>query len=322
MLLGLLGLRIIQHLGAHKHTAKPFRAYLRHNNSDENYDMLGHFATIAFLSFLKIIYNIDLYTFNALARRVQIYVNQHVFARFDKSGTLLKRTNEMTKYTLLPVYTFMGLIVTSVLLAGCVIHVGASDGNGGYSSGNNSSYSSTNKSVSVGEGLNVGDVSSVNGSVTLSNSVIAKEVSSVNGRVKIGDNVTVSSVELVNGKVSIGENFSAAESVETVNGNITIGKKSSVAQNIETVNGNIELTGVSVGQDVETTNGSVYLNDGSVVNGDVIFEGKAKKNNWRNRPPVLKVDANSDIKGKIIIFKEVEFDFADSAMLDKVERRY
>jgi hypothetical protein len=227
----------------------------------------------------------------------------------------------MTNQTRLPVYAFIGLISLSVMLAGCIIHVGARDAGSTFTYSIDDDYSTTNKSVKIPKGSAVQDVSSVNGAVTLADEVTAEELSNVNGSITIGNKVTVRGIETVNGKIQIGDNFSATESIETVNGKIAIGNHGKVSKNIETVNGNIELNKVIVGQDIETTNGSVYLMDESVVQGDVIFEGKPSKNNRNKRPPVLKVDASSTIQGKIIVYKEVEFDFASAELLNKVERR-
>ncbi|MFC4701220.1 hypothetical protein ACFO4O_13690 [Glaciecola siphonariae] len=228
----------------------------------------------------------------------------------------------MTKQIKLPVFAFMALVSSSLLLAGCVIHVGASDDKGGYSYAKERNYSSTNKSVKVAQGVSAGNVSSVNGSVKVEDNASVEEVSNVNGRISIGENVTAADVSVVNGKVSIGKGFTGQGNIETVNGQIKIDSDSSVTGNIETVNGDIELEGVSIGGSVSSTNGDISLLDGSVVNGDVIFEGRPNKNkSWRNKAPTLKVDAGSTIKGKIIIYKDVDFDFADSALMSKVERR-
>lgn len=226
----------------------------------------------------------------------------------------------MTKHTKLSVYAFITFTVSSIFLAGCVIHVGASDGS--YDYDGKRGYNTTNKSVSVAKGLNVGEVSSVNGSVTLNDSVSAEAVSSVNGRISISDNVSVESVEIVNGRIKIGESFNSSGSIETVNGKISIDQNSVVGGSVETVNGDISLSGVTISNNVESVNGSIYLLEGTLVKGDVVFEGKPNKNNWKNSPPVLKLDANSDIQGNIIVYKEVEFDFANPALLNKVERRY
>jgi len=227
----------------------------------------------------------------------------------------------MTKQIKLPIYGFIGLITSLFMLAGCIIHVGASDAKGGYAYASDRDYTSTNKSVKVPSGKSLGEVSSVNGSVTIDDGVTATEVSNVNGRIRIGDNVTVESVSLVNGSIKIGENFSAAGSVETVNGSIDIDEESIVNGNIETVNGDVRLEEVSVAKDIVTVNGDIFLTDGTVIEGDVRFEGKPNKNNWPSRAPTLTVDKTSDIRGKIIIYKDVDFNFADPSMMDKVERR-
>jgi acyl-[acyl carrier protein]--UDP-N-acetylglucosamine O-acyltransferase len=228
----------------------------------------------------------------------------------------------MTKQTKHSVYAFIGLTVSSVLLAGCVIHVGASDNDGRYSYQDERSLNTSNKSVSVAEGLVVADVSSVNGSVTIKDNVEAQDVSNVNGSIRIGDKVSVASIESVNGSVKTGDHFTASGAVETVNGSIRIEDNSSIAASIETVNGNITLENVSVGQNVVTINGNVHLLDETIIKGDVIFQGKPNNNNtWNKRPPTLKIDADSNIQGKIIVYKEVDFDFANKALMNKVERR-
>nr|WP_136251225.1 hypothetical protein [Ningiella ruwaisensis] len=213
------------------------------------------------------------------------------------------------------------LVICTFLLASCVIHVGASDAYSKNEQGEGRSYSATNKSVRIDEGLSVSDVSSVNGSVTLESGVQADEVSSVNGKVTIGDRVNVDSVEVVNGRITIGSDFLSEDSVESVNGRISIEENSRVGKNIETVNGDIELEGVTVGRDIITVNGDILLSDGSVVEGDIRFEGKPNNNSYRSKPPVLRIDASSTVKGQIIIYKEVEFDFADEELASKVVRK-
>lgn len=227
----------------------------------------------------------------------------------------------MTKHIKFPIYGFIGLVASMFMLAGCIIHVGASDGNGEYSYTSDKDYSSTNKSVSVASGKNVGDVSSVNGSVTIADGVTAQEVSNVNGRIEIGDNVSVESVSIVNGRISIGDNFKSTGSVETVNGNIDIDEGSQVGDSIETVNGDINLDGVKVAKDIVTVNGDLHLKSGTIIEGDVRFEGKPSNSNWRASSPTLSVDEGAEIRGKIIIYKDVEFKFADPSMMEKVERR-
>ena len=228
----------------------------------------------------------------------------------------------MTTHTRLPVFTFMTAVVSSLMLTGCIIHVGASDSKGGYSYDDGSSYTSTNKSVQVSKGRTVDDVSSVNGSVTIENDVTADEISTVNGRIRIGDGVSASSVEGVNGKIEIGDNFKASESVETVNGSISIEQNSEIEEGVETVNGNITLEGVRVGENLKTKNGSIYLLDNTKVMGDVIFEKKPNQNkSWNQGKPLLKVDKSSNIEGRIIVYTDIEFDFADASLMEKVERR-
>jgi DUF4097 and DUF4098 domain-containing protein YvlB len=235
--------------------------------------------------------------------------------------TLHFKEKTMTKHMKFPIYGFIGLISSLFMLAGCIIHVGASDANGEYSYASDKDYSSTNKSVSVASGKTIGDVSSVNGSISIDDNVTAQEVSNVNGRITIADNVSVESVSIVNGRIKIGENFKSTESVETVNGSIDIEEGSYVGGNIETVNGDVELDNVKVAQDIVTVNGDLFLKNGTIIEGDVRFEGKPSNSNWRKNPPTLNVDEGSKILGKIIIYKDVDFNFADPSMMEKVERR-
>ncbi|MBT1451835.1 hypothetical protein KJ365_13160 [Glaciecola sp. XM2] len=227
----------------------------------------------------------------------------------------------MTKRMKLPVYGFIGIIAATLILTGCIIHVGASDGKGAYTYTDGDDYTSTNKSVKVAKGLTVGEVSSVNGSLSLDDNVTAEEVSNVNGRIRIGDNVTVESVSIVNGSINIGEGFSASEDVSTVNGNINIEQNSNVGASITTVNGDVDLDNVTVAENIVTVNGDIALLNGTIVEGDVRFERKPQRNNRSNRPPTLKVDASSQIRGAIIIYDEVNFEFADPTLMDKVQRR-
>ncbi|WP_395339339.1 hypothetical protein PN836_014275 [Ningiella sp. W23] len=240
----------------------------------------------------------------------------------------------MKNYLKLPVLGFIAAISSSIMVSGCIIHVGANDLEGGYSFDSETwdsgvsedesgkrTYSSTNKSIKVGEGKSVGDISSVNGSVKVEDGVSASEVSNVNGRIDIGNNVSVRNVDLVNGRIRIGEDFRSTGSIESVNGEITIDAGGNVGGSVETVNGDIVLKQVDVATNVSTVNGDIDLRNGSVVRGDVVFSGKPNNNSWRQNPPKLSVDASSVIEGNIIVEKEVEFDFDDESLMDKVIRR-
>lgn len=194
-----------------------------------------------------------------------------------------------------------------------------------YAYGSDQDYTSVNKRISVTSGSVAEEISSVNGSVSVGDSVTADEISSVNGKITVGTSVTADEVSTVNGKIEIGSNAQIKQSVEAVNGKIEIDTGSEIGENVSTVNGSIELTGVSVGRNVKSVNGNIYLQDGTTVKGDVIIGGQHSNNqwnkSWNNKPPKLVVDATSTIDGKIIIYREVDFDFADASLASKVDDR-
>lgn len=230
----------------------------------------------------------------------------------------------MTTKTKLLGYGLIALFSSSLMLSGCIIHVGGHDDGDQENASrrvSNYDYTATNKSVKVSEGLTVKRVSSVNGTVSIEDNVTATHVSNVNGRISIANNVSVDRVKIINGNISIGDGFRAREFVETVNGNISIDEASTVGNNIASVNGNIDLDNVYVGGNIETKNGNVYLLNGTVIEGDVVFAGRPNSNNIRNRPPTLKIDSDSLIKGQIIVYKEVNFEFSDPYLMDKVQKR-
>ncbi len=186
-------------------------------------------------------------------------------------------------------------------------------------------YTTLNKKVNVDSGVMTDEISSVNGKVSVGNNVTAGEISSVNGKLDIGDGVNADEISTVNGKIDIGNNAIVRTSVEAVNGKIEINAGSDIGQDVATVNGSVALSGTTVGNRVKTVNGSIFLKDSTLVKGDVVIGGpnsnKGWKNSWNGKPPKLVIDANSTVEGKIIIYREVEFDFVDSTLMDKVEDR-
>ncbi|MEM0910571.1 MAG: hypothetical protein AAGJ37_06320 [Pseudomonadota bacterium] len=186
-------------------------------------------------------------------------------------------------------------------------------------------YTTVNKRVSVESGVVTDEISSVNGRVTVGDNVTADEISSVNGKVLIGNGVNAGEVSTVNGKIEISDDVSVRKSVEAVNGTIKIDAGSNIGEDVSTVNGTISLSEVTVERMVKTINGSIYLTDGTSVKGDIVIgapnSNKRWNKGWNGRPPKLLIDANSTVDGKIIVYREVEYDFVDSSLMDKVEDR-
>lgn len=215
----------------------------------------------------------------------------------------------------------LAAMLATTALSGCVIHVGGK-GSGDWDI---KGVSSVFGDVEVSSGKTVSDVSSVNGGVRLHDNVSAQEVDTVNGDIRIGDNVSVTFAETVNGSITTGVSFSSKRSVETVNGDIDILPDGKVGSSVSTVNGDITLKKVSVNGDVNTTNGDIRLYGSSIINGDVIFRRNNDKSWFEDnyvKGQTLFVEKSVKINGDIILERDIELDFENPAMHDKVIKRY
>ena len=152
-----------------------------------------------------------------------------------------------------------------------------------------------------------------------------REKSKVNGGIRFAANEQVGEVSSVNGGIDIGRS-ARASSVETVNGGIRLGSGSRVGGTIETVNGKITLDNTHVGDSVITTNGDVLIRNGSVIEGDVVFEGRRRGwtrwFNWGNKTPDLVIDADAEVKGDIRLYHEVTLKIAEGARVGDIKRHY
>ncbi len=219
-----------------------------------------------------------------------------------------------------PVFTFIMVVTSFILLAGCIVHVGSSKANASF----DDDYSAVNKSLTISQGKHIDDASSVNGNLTLEDNVTADEVSSVNGAITIGDNVKLDELSSVNGKLTTGANLYVKDDVSTVNGSILIRKNSRVMGDVTSVNGAITLQGVMIEGDIETVNASITLTDNTHVKGDVIyFERNSNTNNRQGRKnPVLRIDESVKIDGNIILGREVDVELSDQTLQEKIIRKY
>lgn len=161
--------------------------------------------------------------------------------------------------------------------------------------------SSVNKSVRVAAGEILDEsVSSVNGSVDIgSGAEIGGSAKSVNGSVDVGDDARTRSVSSVNGSVDVGDRVSVDGDVTTVNGSLRVGRESTVAGSVETVNGRIDLRGAMVERDLRTKNGGIVLDDGAVVQGDILVESSRNRNRWNKEPLEIKLRGGSSVEGDI-----------------------
>lgn len=226
----------------------------------------------------------------------------------------------MSKRIRKPVFTFMGGFVLLIMLSGCIIHVGATKGDVDMEWG--SDYSSVNKSLTISEGKEVGDVSAVNGSLTIRDNVTADDISSVNGSVKIGDNVSAKEITTVNGRLSAGKGLKVSGEVGSVNGTITLSENSVIEGELSTVNGTLELSGVTVAQNIETVNGSIDLDNASIVKGDIVYRWNKGNSKYKGRNPVLKISEDSIVEGRIILERPVDLEFENRDLESKVVKKY
>jgi hypothetical protein len=133
-------------------------------------------------------------------------------------------------------------------------------------------------------------------------------------------------ISKVNGGIRIAASEQVGEVSSVTNGGIRIGSGSNVGGSVETVNGKISLNNTHVGDSVITTNGDILIAKGSVVEGDVIFEGRRRSwtrwFNWTNKPPELVIDSDAEVKGDIRLYHKVTLKIAEGAQVGDIKRHY
>lgn len=226
----------------------------------------------------------------------------------------------MTQRVKKSVLTFIFTIITTVLLAGCIVHVGASKANVRISYDDD--HSTVNKSLNIAKGNTIGDASTVNGKLTLNDNITAKDVSSVNGRLMVGNNVSLNDLSTVNGKLSAGPGLNAQGDVTTVNGKIELNKASVVKGNVTSVNGKIEINGVDIQKNIETVNGSVELTGNARVHGNIIYKHRKSYGDYKKSNPVLHIKKDVQIDGDIILQSPVDLEFENEDLHTKVVKNY
>ena len=176
---------------------------------------------------------------------------------------------------------------------------------------------SVNGSISVGENAVVtGGLTTVNGTIRVDDGATIENAKTVNGKIHVARNVKAENLNTVNGSVTVGGTSSVDGDIETVNGRITLETGASVARDLENVNGRIELTAAEVGGHLSTVTGDVSLNEGSVLQGDLIVK---KPNNWgwksnkNSRKPRIVIGPGSRVNGTIELEREVELFISETA---------
>jgi hypothetical protein len=203
------------------------------------------------------------------------------------------------------------VMVSSLAFAGVDVEDGARAGN--------SSFSSVNKQITVGDDAQVGDVDSVNGSIKIGSLSVVGDVESVNGGIRIGKGTTLRSVESVNGGIRIGSDVQIERNVESVNGGIDMSSGTTVGGDIKTVNGGLDLDGVLIEGGITTINGGVYLKNGTEVMGDLLVKKPSGWGGWGKRKPVqIEIGADSVVHGDLYFEHKVKLKVHPTAKIGEV----
>jgi hypothetical protein len=95
---------------------------------------------------------------------------------------------------------------------------------------------------------------------------------------------------------------------------------------ISKVNGGIRIAASEQVGEVSSVNGDVLIRNGSVIEGDVVFEGRRRGwtrwFNWGNKRPDLVIDADAEVKGDILLYHEVTLKIAEGARVGDIKRHY
>jgi carbonic anhydrase/acetyltransferase-like protein (isoleucine patch superfamily) len=95
---------------------------------------------------------------------------------------------------------------------------------------------------------------------------------------------------------------------------------------ISKVNGGIRIAASEQVGEVSSVNGDVLIRNGSVIEGDVVFEGRRRGwtrwFNWGNKTPDLVIDADAEVKGDIRLYHEVTLKIAEGARVGDIKRHY
>lgn len=186
--------------------------------------------------------------------------------------------------------------------------------------------SKVNGGVRIEAENQVGNVSSVNGGVDLQRGASAYAIETVNGGIDLDDDVTITKAETVNGGIRVGHDVTVNGSLVTVNGGIRTESGTVIESQVHTVNGKIQLHNTRVGTDVQTSNGDIELRDGSVVGGDLIVRGRRpwldRFFSFYNNPPEIYIDSSSSVLGDIHLYRKVNLQIADDAVVGNIVEHF
>ncbi|GEM_PF-871934 len=192
-------------------------------------------------------------------------------------------------------------LVAVVLTTACSVHVNSS-----IKTASNETVKhdlkTVNGSIKVAAGSVVeGVCKTVNGSVELGTGARADLLKTVNGSIKIkSDAMVEEDVETVNGRISAEEGSTIGGNIKTVNGGLELGDGVTVEGRVDLVNGSMKFQGAHVKGDATFRNGDVQFSGETVLDGNLILDGRAKRDN-SDDPIEIRMSDQSVIKGSIIV---------------------
>jgi DUF4097 and DUF4098 domain-containing protein YvlB len=182
--------------------------------------------------------------------------------------------------------------------------------------------SKVNGGIRVSAEERVGDISSVNGGIDLGSGAVAAKLDTVNGGIDLDERVEIERAETVNGGIRVSRDVTVHGSLSTVNGGIQTNPGTVIRDRVSTVNGKIRLRGTRVQENVQTSNGDIILTDGSVVEGDIIVKGRrswiGRFFSFNRKLSKIIIDAESSVMGDIHLYREVNLELADGAVVGDV----
>ena len=176
-----------------------------------------------------------------------------------------------------------------------------------------------NGAIVLSEGARAASIVTRNGAIVLRGDNIAEDIATRNGRIAIGPETTIEgSVETRNGRVTIEREATVNGDVKTRNGSVETEQGVRVAGEIDTRNGSLTLVGTQVDMLVDSRNGDIRLRKGTVIRSDVrLLMGE----DWNgSQPPVLSIDADSRVEGRLIVDERARVDIEAGAEVPEVER--
>ncbi|MBC3764386.1 hypothetical protein [Neptunicella marina] len=164
------------------------------------------------------------------------------------------------------------------------------------------------------------NISTVNENITIPAYGEALSLESVNGNIDVGDSASIRSASTVNGDIDVKQKVNITHGVETVNGNISLGSETQINGDIEAVNGNINLDSVRMNGDIDVVNGNITLEGNSQIGGDIIIR-RPEKSFWGNQrlsKNILSIGSDVNLKGNIILYREVNLRLENEKLKNKL----